>query len=267
MFNLRDIQIVKKYPCITDFKGRKTDMDNLNFNLADLICVVKSAKEIMLKDDFEIKEKSGISNIVTSNDIRVQEFLIEQLSRLLPQSGFLVEEEDANDTSKDYIWIIDPIDGTTNYSRHINVCCISVALTYKGEAIMGVVYNPYQEIIFYGEKGKGSYLNGKRIHVSNKRLKEAILYSSFSAYDKSRSHQMFNMLESMGGDINDIRRTGSAALEICLVAAGLGDLYIEYNLYPWDIAGASVILKEAGGFICSKGLRAVQGIRRPTRVS
>ena len=228
-----------------------------------VIEIVKDASIIMLDNNFDVVEKSGVENIVTSNDVRVQKYLIEKLKELLPDSGFLVEEENDNDITKDYIWVIDPIDGTTNYSRNIPVCAICVGLKYKEEMVLGVVYNPFAHKLYHAVKGEGSYLNGQRIHVKERPFNESIFYSSFDAYHKNRSHVMFNFLNNIFPYVNDIRRTGSAALEICEVAEGLGDLYLEYQLYPWDIAAASLILTEAGGYMCSLDINHLP-LDRPT---
>ena len=212
--------------------------------------IVLQASKIMLNDDFSVKEKGTSSNLVTSNDIAVQAFLKQKLSAFFPSSGFYCEEGDENDLTKDYVWIIDPIDGTTNYAKHISVCCISVALEHEGEIILGVVYNPYQKMMFEAAKGKGAFLNGKPIHPTNIPMKECVLYTAFSAYEKQYSHKAFQFAENVFPFVSDIRRTGSAAFEICSVACGRGDIYLEMKLQVWDYAAASLIIKEAGGEIC-----------------
>ena len=207
--------------------------------LDKVIAIVKNASLIMLDDDnFVVQEKDGVSNLVTTNDVRVQNFLVRELSLLLPESAFLCEEGDVRDTSKDYVWIIDPIDGTTNYACHIGVCAISVALEYKHEIIIGVVYNPYQNTLFYAKKGEGAFLNGKKIHTSNKLFNQAVLYTAFSAYEKNKSNTAFDFSRDIFPHVNDLRRTGSAAFEICSVAAGRGDMFLEMKLQPWDFAAA-----------------------------
>ncbi len=215
-----------------------------------IIDIVKEASKIMLQDEnFDVEEKDGVTNIVTTNDVRVQEFLQSNLSKLLPESSFFCEENGVKDLSKDYVWIIDPIDGTTNYARHIAVCSISVALEYKGEIIKGVVYNPYQNVLYSAEKGKGAFLNGRLIHVSNKKFSECIYYTAFSQYNKAISDQVFDFQKKIYPLINDIRRTGSAAFEIASIGAGKGDLFFEVRLSTWDYAAASLIITEAGGAI------------------
>lgn len=229
------------------------------FTMIDrIIEIVKEAANIMLDDQhFVVKEKDGVTNLVTTNDVRVQEFLQDRLVKLLPDSSFFCEEGDVKDLSKDYVWIIDPIDGTTNYARHITVCAISVALEYKGEIIKGVVFNPYQNLLFAAEKGNGSFLNGKKIHVSDKKFNEAVVYTAFSAYDKTQIDKTFKFAHDIFPLINDLRRTGSSAFEISSVAAGRGDMFIELKLSPWDYAAASLIIKEAGGYISGKDINCL----------
>ncbi len=220
--------------------------------LNKIVDIVMQASKIMLDDQsFRVDEKDGVTNLVTTNDVKVQDFLQDKLAKLLPESSFFCEEGNVKDLSKDYIWIIDPIDGTTNYARHITVCAISVALEYQGEIIIGVVYNPYQKTLYTSEKGKGSYLNGQKIHVSNKKFNECVVYTAFSAYDKKYSNNCFEFCKELFPQINDLRRTGSAAFEICSIGAGRGDIFFEMKLQVWDYAAASLIVKEAGGYISS----------------
>ena len=218
--------------------------------LDKVINIVKEASKIMLDDhSFDVKEKGGLTNIVTTNDVKVQLFLQEKLKELIPDCSFYCEEGDIKDLSKDYIWIVDPIDGTANYSRHISVCAISVALEYQNKIILGVVYNPYQDMLFSASLGKGAYLNNKKIHVSNKKFSESILYTAFSAYDKTMSKTTFKFAQRIFPYINDIRRTGSAAFELCEMACARGDMFLEVKLNPWDYAAASLIIQEAHGYI------------------
>ena len=229
--------------------------------------IVLDASKIMLDDHFVISEKDGASNLVTTNDVKVQEFLQKKLKELLPDSSFFCEEGNVKDLSKDYIWIIDPIDGTTNYANHIAVCAISVALEYKGEIILGIVYNPYQNAMYTAEKGKGAYLNGKPIKVSNRPLNKCVTYTAFSAYDKTQSYKVFGFAQEIFPIINDLRRTGSAAFEICSVAAGRGDIFIELKLQVWDFAAASLVLKEAGGVISTLDIEKEPPLDRPGLVA
>ena len=220
------------------------DMDNI-------INIVKEASGLMVREGFSVEEKGSIENIVTTSDLAVQHFLTEKLSELLPGSGFLCEEEDFVDFRHEYVWIIDPIDGTANYARSNENCCISVALIHNGEPEIGVVYSPWRDELYSAEKGKGAFCNGSPIHVSNRSFEHGLIFSAMSTYRKEFAKTCSDIIYELYMEANDFRRIGSAALELCLTAAGQAELYFEIRLMPWDYAAAMLILQEAGGSICS----------------
>ena len=206
----------------------------------------------MVKQDFEITQKDGYANIVTTSDVAVQDFLCKRLSEQLPGSGFLCEESDFWELNKEYTWIIDPIDGTANYSRGIDQCAISVALKHGPDMEMGVVYVPWANELFHAEKGKGAFLNGKPIHVSDRPYPNAVLCTALPVYHKENTQVCADIIKETFLQINDVRRFGAAAPELCYLAMGRCELYFEYELCPWDFAAASVILTEAGGVITDR---------------
>lgn len=212
-----------------------------------LIGIVREAAELMQNDTFEITQKGGYANIVTSSDIAVQAFLKERLSQLLPGSGFLCEEEDVHQLKGEDTWIIDPIDGTANYARGIDQCGISVALKHQDEVVMGVVYLPRTGELFSAEKGRGACLNGRAIHVSGRPFADAVMCTALSVYHKEYTEVCSRVICDTFRQCNDIRRFGSAATELCYLAMGRAELYFEYLLSPWDYAAASLIVTEAGG--------------------
>ena len=217
-------------------------MDTL---LKNVISVVKQASTLMT-GDFNMATKGSISNIVTSNDFVVQNFLKDKLKEILPDSGFICEEDDVYSTESD-CWIIDPIDGTTNYSRGLDFCAISVALKQGEDITLGVVYLPYKNELFTAIKGQGAFLNGKTIKVSNRPFEESLLCASFCAYHKENLNVCSKIINETFTQCNDVRRFGSAASELCYIAAGRCELFFEYELSPWDYAAASLILIESGG--------------------
>lgn len=219
--------------------------------MTQLIRVVRDAAGLMVTDGFEIEQKEGCANIVTSSDVAVQNFLCERLSELMPGAGFLCEEKDRQDLEHEYIWIIDPIDGTANYSRGIDQCAISVGLAQQGEMRMGVVFLPRTDELFYAEKGKGAYLNGRRIHVSGRPFDDAVLCTALPVYHKEYADVCARIILEAFGQCNDIRRLGACAPELCYLAMGRCELYFEYLLSPWDYAAASLIVTEAGGVLSS----------------
>lgn len=216
-------------------------------DLDSIISIVKQASKLMMTDKFEITQKCGYADIVTSSDMAVQDFLCKKLSDLLPGSGFLCEEADVHDTSRQYTWVIDPIDGTANYSRGIDQCGICVGLHHNGEIIQSVVYLPRTEELFYAEKGKGAFLNGRQIHVSDRPFQNAILCTALAVYRKEFAQTCSDIIVEAFRQCNDIRRFGAAASELCYIAMGRCELYFEYIISPWDYAAASLILTEAGG--------------------
>ena len=210
---------------------------------------VREASKLMTAGGFEIMEKDGVENLVTSSDLAVQHFLTERLAEILPGSGFLCEEEDFRDISEEYVWIIDPIDGTANYARGIEDCCISVALARNGVLQAGVVYSPGRRELYTAAKGCGAFLNGRPIHVSARPFENGLLCTAMSTYRKEYAKSCSDIIYDIYMRSNDVRRFGSAAVELCMMAKGTIELYFEMRLQPWDYAAASLVLTEAGGCI------------------
>lgn len=222
--------------------------------------IVRRAGELMKPENVEITQKGNASNFVTSADINVQEFLKKELLELIPGSAFVGEEEDgaaliASDSDEEnpkqkieYIWVVDPIDGTSNFIRDIGMSAISVGLLKWGEPYAGVVYQPYRNEMFWAVDGQGAYLNGKRIHVSDRDFKHGHLCSAMSTYNKDYAPACFHIIEKVYADCDDLRRLGSAAVELAYLAAGRVELYFEIRLFPWDVAAGIVLIKEAGGY-------------------
>ena len=205
---------------------------------------------LLIKDlKFEITEKGNSSNIVTSSDLKAQEYLVEKLGHLIPDSGFYCEENDLQDLTKEYVWIIDPIDGTTNYSRGINECAISVGLLHNGVGVVGVVSNIYLDEVFSATINLGARLNGKPISVSNRSFNQGLLCTAMCVYKKDLAKICSDIIFDAYIECNDYRRFGSCAIELCYLACGRCDLYFEIRVFPWDYTGAYIILKEAGGIL------------------
>ncbi len=212
--------------------------------------IVRQAAGLMVRGGFDVYEKGSSANIVTSSDLAVQHFLVERLGALIPGCGFLCEEEDMDDLSHEYIWIVDPIDGTANYARALPDCCISVGLARDGEVVAGVVYVPWKDELFRAEKGLGAFCNDRPLHVSGRSFEEGIMCAALCTYYKQYSSACSEIIYDIYMRSNDVRRYGSAAVELCMIARGDFELYFEMRLQPWDFAAAGLILKEAGGSIC-----------------
>lgn len=215
--------------------------------------IVKSAVHLVRGVNFEISEKGDVANIVTTSDLLAQDYLCKNLRKLLPEAGFYCEEEDMKDTESEFIWVIDPIDGTTNYSRGIAECVISVGLIRNKEPVIGVVHNIFRRDMFSASKGDGARRNGKLIHVSDKSFERSLLFTAMSLYKKELAPTCNSIISEAYTKCSDIRRFGSCAVELCYIAAGYADLFFEMRVFPWDYAGASLVLTEAGGVISGFG--------------
>lgn len=222
-------------------------MENLSIEV--LAGIVRQASELMVTDHFTVIQKGALENVVTSSDLAVQEFLVKKLSEALPGCGFLCEEEGINYTGREYVWVVDPIDGTMNYARGIQDSSISVALMKNGEIVMGVVYSPARGEMFTAEKGHGAFCNGRKLAVSERPFRDGIICTAMSTYRKQYAKACNEIIFDIYMRCNDFRRFGSAAIEICMMAAGQIELYFEMRLQPWDFAAAMLILQEAGGCI------------------
>lgn len=237
--------------------------------LQEIIDIVKGCEGILLSaTDMErkIHSKAGRGNFVTDYDSRVQAILQSRLLELLPEAVFLGEEDqmDHTDISKGYAFIVDPIDGTTNFTRNYHASSISVALALDGFPILGVVHNPYQKETFYALKGEGAYLNGERIHASDRTLEEGLILFGTSPYHADLTRKSFEIAYRYMSHGEDLRRSGSAALDLCTVACGRAEFFFELTLCPWDYAAAALIVEEAGGFVSDLQGRPLTYDRRQT---
>lgn len=222
--------------------------------LNKIIEIVKEAGKIYknAKNSFKIEQKGSNVNLVTEYDKKIQDFLFSKLSEIVPDAHFLGEEgEDNKKLTEGYCFIIDPIDGTTNFIKNFQHSAISVALAKDRELIIGVVLDPDLDNMYYAEKGKGAYLNGERISVSECNMENSLVLFGTCPYEHELARKTFELTEKVFYKCLEVRRCGSAALDICYVASGKADLYYELILRPWDWAGATLILNEAGG-VCTK---------------
>ncbi|WP_379128399.1 inositol monophosphatase family protein [Paenibacillus sp. sgz500958] len=217
--------------------------------IKNVIEIVREASLLMKNKDFTIHSKGNVSNNVTSVDLSLQAFLKSRLMPLLDNCGFIGEESEASDYEHPYLWIVDPLDGTANFIRDIGLSAISVGLLKDNEPVLGVVYNPYRDEMFYAEKGTGAYLNGEQIKVSGRDLEHSILCTAMSLYNKDFAKPCLNIIEKVYDKCDDIRRMGSAALELVYLACGRVDMYFEIRVFSWDFAAASVIIQESGGYV------------------
>lgn len=190
-----------------------------------------------------------VHDLVTHVDLESEKRLIVSLGKILPNAGFITEE--TNNKYKDGLnWIIDPIDGTTNFVQGVPHYCISVALVDGKEHLIGVVYDVANRDMYYTWQGASSFCNEKQIRVSAKnQLTDALIATGFSVKDNSRLNQNLALLKLWIEQTRGIRRLGSAALDLCYVASGVFDVFYETNLSAWDVAAGALIVKNAGGSV------------------
>ena len=212
-----------------------------------IISLVKETKEIITNREMaaRVKEK-GVADYVTQVDVAVQDFLKKELYRFTPDIQFLGEETGLQQMNTDCYWILDPVDGTTNLMHDYQHSVVSLALCRQKEIFLGVVYDPFHNELFSAVKGKGSFLNGKPIHVSSaKKLSETII--GIGTAQRELAKENFAKFLKVYENSQDIRRLGSAALELAYTACGRQGGYFEVYLNPWDYAAGMLLVQEAGG--------------------
>ena len=220
----------------------------------ELICdLVHACGQFIRNADrgsLHVDEKAGRANFVTEYDKQVQERLRVGLGEIMPDALFIGEEGSVQQFSnKGKFFIVDPIDGTTNFIKDYHLSCVSVALVVDGAAELAVVYNPYTDEMFTASRGGGAFCNGRRLAVSTEPLERAIVVFGTAPYHVELAEKTFRLAYSLFKAATDVRRSGSAALDLCAIAAGRAELFFELVLCPWDYAAGGLIVQEAGGVI------------------
>jgi len=206
----------------------------------------------------EINEKTSPGDLVTEADKRSEEAIIAILAKNFPEHQILAEESGFHTKSSDFVWVIDPLDGTTNYTHQYPMVAVSIGLLYQNQSILGVIYNPITEELFTAAKGLGAHLNGIPIHVSKvATLNKSLLATGFS-YDRCiRTDNNYAEFCHLTNLTQGVRRGGAAALDLAYVACGRLDGYWELGIKTWDIAAGAIIVCEAGGQISDYNLGPV----------
>jgi myo-inositol-1(or 4)-monophosphatase len=193
-------------------------------------------------------EYKGKNDLVSYVDKTAEKQLVEALQRLIPSSGFITEEKTINKQSDDYNWIIDPLDGTTNFSHSLPPYCISVALMNKNKIILGIVYEVVSDECFYSWEGTPAYLNGKEIKVSEvDSLDKSLIATGFPTIKYNRIKEYMEVFNYCMINTHGLRRLGSAAIDLAYVACGRFEVFYEYGLNPWDVAAGAFLVQQAGG--------------------
>lgn len=226
-------------------------MQEIRELLHDCTLWAKEAGRVQLEyfrsSNLDIKTKFNDSDIVTAADKVSEEIIISNIRKKYPTHSILSEESGTSGYENDYRWVIDPLDGTTNFSSGLPEFCVSIGIQYKNQTIIGVVFAPYLGELFYAVRGEGAFLNGKKISTGNNTdIYKAVVTTGFPV-DKDRTTD--NNLDNVARVlplVRGLRRLGSAAVDICYVAAGYLDVYWELNLHEWDVCAALLIAEEAG---------------------
>lgn len=224
-------------------------MVTMDMDIQKVISLVTKTQRLIRNREMasHVKEK-GLADYVTLVDIAVQNFLKQELFSLTPNIQFLGEETGLQKMEADSFWILDPVDGTTNLMHDYQHSVVSLALCHQGEIVMGIVYDPFREEVFLAIKGKGSFRNGQPIHVSKaEKLSDTII--GLGTAKRELADENFARFRRVFGQCQDIRRIGSAALELAYTACGRQDGYFEIYLNPWDYAAGMLLVQEAGGTV------------------
>lgn len=208
------------------------------------------AKELIrfFNGSFTVSSKATINDLVTEADHASEKAIIELIQAHFPDHFILSEETGEMASASDTKWIIDPIDGTINFANGIPICCVSIGVEYKGEMILGSVYNPFMNELYFAEKGKGATLNGRPMRVSKKEsLLQSCLVTGFPYQYLDTQNGPLQVFEKLVRKAIPVRRLGSAALDLCWTAAGRFDGFYEHKLQAWDSAAGYLMVEEAGG--------------------
>lgn len=221
----------------------------------EVIALSKEVGQFMKEENKKIRNgdvesKDHFNSLVTYVDKTVEQKVIAKLSTLIEDAGYIAEEGTSSKIGETYNWIIDPLDGTTNFIHGLPTYCVSIALQENEEIVLGVIFEPNMNECFYAWKGSKAYLNGEEISVSSaKRMEDSLLATGFPYWDFNRMDAYLRILKDFTARTRGIRRIGSAAVDLAYVACGRFEAFYEYSLKPWDIAAGAFIIEQAGGVV------------------
>jgi len=213
--------------------------------------IAKEAGQIIKKgfgENIAIEFKTDEANLVTNIDKAAERIIIDFIRKEYPDHSIIAEESGENKTNSEYTWIIDPLDGTTNFAHKLPIFAVSIGIQKGNETVIGVIYDVMRDVVYFAEKGSGSFENGKKLSVSNNSiLSHSVLVTGF-AYDRSDEYnEAIKLFGSFLQKTRAVRRLGSAALDLCYVASGVFDGFWEANLSPWDVCAGMLLVEEADG--------------------
>jgi myo-inositol-1(or 4)-monophosphatase len=221
--------------------------------IQDIIKIAKEAGEIVRNGfgkKLKIEYKSNETNLVTEIDKASEKYITDFIKKNYPGHDILAEESGENKSGSEYLWVVDPLDGTTNFAHGLPIFSVSIGLQRNGKTIMGVVYDVMQDITYFAEEGSGSYANSERLKVSlNDKVNHSVLVTGFPYNIYDNPENALEKFSALTKRARAIRRLGSAALDLCYVAKGVFDGFWELYLHPWDICAGMLIVEEAGGTV------------------
>ena len=219
----------------------------------DIINIAKEAGEIVREGfgkKLKIEYKSNETNLVTEIDKASEKHITDFIKKKYPGHDILAEESGEKKAGSEYLWVIDPLDGTTNFAHGLPIFSVSIGLQKNGKTIMGVVYDIMQDIAYFAEEGNGAYANVERIKVSlNEKVNHSVLVTGFPYNISENPENALEKFSALTRKARAIRRLGSAAIDLCYVAKGVFDGFWELYLHPWDICAGMLIVEEAGGIV------------------
>ena len=220
--------------------------------LSDMERLARHAGKILFdgyEKDHQVNFK-GLIDLVTEVDHASEEFLISEINSLFDGHSFLAEESGESELQTEHLWIIDPLDGTVNYAHGLPMFCVSIAYAFRKQVILGAVFDPMREEMFLAERGKGAWLNGRPLKVSDaSELQKSLLVTGFPYDSWNAIPNNFDYFSKLGKMTQGVRRLGSAAIDLCYIAAGRLDGFWEFSLKAWDVAAAALIAEEAGALV------------------
>ena len=196
----------------------------------------------------KIEQKSSAIDLVTAADVASEKYIVNEIHSRYPTHDIMTEETPVDSLDSEFLWVVDPLDGTTNFVHQLPIFAVSIGLQYLGKTIVGVVYNPAVDKLFHASRGNGSFLNNAPIHTSSTTtLSYSLLVTGFPYTHNDDWHHGFTLFKDIYSKTRGVRRLGAAALDFCFTAMGRFDGYWEFGLHPWDICAGALILQEAGG--------------------
>lgn len=224
--------------------------------LSESVVIVRETGQWILQQSSQFSSSDimykGTNDLVSFVDQQAEAKLKQGLSQIFPEAKFIAEETSSNyeEVEDGYYWVIDPLDGTTNFLHKLPVFAVSVGLIYQKQPILGLIYEPNRDELFTAAKGQGAYLNGKPIQVSpEKSLSKSLLATGFPYYDFSYQDRYLELLKELMRSSHGLRRMGAAAIDLAYTACGRFEGFFEANLKPWDVAAGKIIIEEAGGMV------------------